>query len=110
MSKIHSKEEIIIYRLCGLKHFDAAVSKVGKMRIIEETIKEFNNSPYILPNDPWERLGWAHDNVIKEILNNDTIVIGCNFDEMYDEREMLYMSDLCEISLPDTSARRRKKE
>lgn len=109
MSKRYTREQIIKERLCGLKHFDAAVAKVGKKAVIDETINVFHTLGKSLPGDRWMVLGWANTNAIMDILNKNSLVIGANLDEMYDESEMLYLSAVAGIALPDTDARKRKK-
>jgi hypothetical protein len=108
VSKRYTREEIINERLCGLKYFDRAVNKIGKKAVIDEALRLFHKFPIISPNDVWNRMNWANANAIMEILDNAMPVIA-NLDEMYDGDDMLYLAAVAGISLPDTSARKRKK-
>jgi hypothetical protein len=109
VSQKYTRERIIKERKCGLKHFDAAVAKIGKKAVIDETLDIFHTLGKSLPGDRWNILGWANANAIMEIIDNHSLVIGANLDEMYDEADMLYLAAVARISLPDTSARKRKK-
>lgn len=105
----YTKQEIIEKRLCGLKHFDKAVSKISIEKLVDYSISCFNDNRGVSP-DPWILINWAVVNVIREIIDDWNACISANLDEMFNADWISYIAKRIHAPLPDTSARKRKKD